>query len=221
ITFEDNQYKLKPFEWGVIAPYMRTPEEIKKGRNSTANARSEKIIDDHKSLWYKMRAHRCLIPVTGIFEHREVRGWKKKVPYLIQEKRRPLFCIPGLYNYPFMPNPETGEIKGTFTLITRPANPLLKQIHNSGPNAGRMPLFLNKELEQKWLLPDLTDDEIKEVLEFELPADKLKEHTVYTIRGGKPRPDGKGVLEPYTWSDLPPLGEANPDRKEAEPKNVD
>ena len=221
ITFEDNHYKLKPFEWGVIAPYMRTAEEIKKGRNSTANARSEKIVDDHRSLWYRMRKNRCLIPVTGIFEHREIKGWKKKVPYLISEKRRSLFCIPGLYNYPHVANPETGEIKGTFALITRPANTVMKQIHNSGPNAGRMPLFLNKELEQKWLLPDLSDEEIKEVLSYEVASEKLKQYPVYTIRSNKPRPDDKDILEPYKWPDLPPLGTQNPDRKEAEPKDAD
>jgi putative SOS response-associated peptidase YedK len=182
ITFEDNHYKLNAFEWGVIAIYMRTPEQIKKGRTSTANARSEKIIQDHKSLWYKMRKSRCLIPVTGLFEHREVKGWKKKVPYLIKQKNRPIFCIPGLYNYPFRPNPDTGEIKGTFTLITRPGNELLQQIHNSGPNAFRMPLFLPKKLEQKWLLPDLADEEIEEVLDYEVPSEKLRAFPVYTFR---------------------------------------
>lgn len=100
---------------------------------------------------------------------------------MISEKRRSLFCIPNLYNYPLVPNLETGEIKGTFTLITRPANSLMKQIHNSGPYAGRMPLFLNKELEQKWLLPNLTDEEIKEVHAYEVDSDKLKQYTVYTI----------------------------------------
>jgi putative SOS response-associated peptidase YedK len=223
IIFEDGQYKLKSFEWGVIAIYMRTPEEIRKGRNSTANARSEKIVDDHRSYWYKIRHTRCLIPVTGIFEHREVRGWKKKVPYLIKQKNRPIFGIPGLYHYPHLPNPDTGEIKGTFSLITRPGNELLRKIHNSGPNAYRMPLFVPKKLEQKWLLPDLNDEEIKEVLHFELPSEKLKAYPVYTIRTNKPRPDHKGLLEPYTWPDLPPLGEMNPDRRapEAYPKNVD
>lgn len=106
-------------------------------------------------------------------------------------------------------------------MITRPANSLLKQIHNSGPNAGRMPLFLNKELEQKWLLPDLSDEEIKEVLAFEVDSDKLKQYPVYTIRSNKSRPDDKGILEPYKWPDLPPMGTQNPEGKEAEPKDVD
>jgi hypothetical protein len=116
---------------------------------------------------------------------------------------------------------ETGEIKGTFALITRPGNELLRKIHNSGSNAYRMPLFLPNKLEQTWLLPDLSDEEIKEVLSFEWPAEKLKYYPVYTIRTTKPRPDDKSILEPYDWPDLPELGQRNPDRKEAAIKDVD
>ena len=57
-------------------------------------------------------------------------------------------------------DPETGEVRGMFTLITRAANPLMRQIHNSGDNAFRMPLFLPKEMELEWLRPDLTDTDI-------------------------------------------------------------
>ncbi len=32
IIQEDGKYKLKEFEWGVIADYMNTPEKIKTGR---------------------------------------------------------------------------------------------------------------------------------------------------------------------------------------------
>src|SRR5215203_3462842 len=81
IIFEDGKYKLKEFEWGVIADYMNTPEKIKAGRQWMCNAQSEKIIMDRKSFWHRIRRKRCLIPVTGTFEHREVKGWKNKIPY--------------------------------------------------------------------------------------------------------------------------------------------
>ena len=32
ILFEDDEYKMRLFEWGVIADYMNTPEKIKQGR---------------------------------------------------------------------------------------------------------------------------------------------------------------------------------------------
>jgi putative SOS response-associated peptidase YedK len=206
IIFEDGQYKLRLFEWGVIPEYMNTPEKIKKGRNSMCNARSEKIIADKKSYWHRIRKKRCLIPVTGIFEHREVKGWKNKVPYHIRLNDRKIFCLPGLYHYPNQADVETGEIIGTYSIITRAANSLMAQIHNGGDNAFRMPLFLPKELELKWLNPDLSDEELNTILDFEMPSEKLEYDPVYTIRTTKERPDGKGKLDSYQWPQLPPLG---------------
>jgi putative SOS response-associated peptidase YedK len=206
ILFEDDTYKLKPFEWGVIADYMNTPEKVKKGRQYMCNAQSEKIINDKKSFWRRIRAKRCLIPVTGIFEHREIKGWKNKVPYYVHLKDRPMFCIPGLYYYSPFPDVETGEIKGTFTLITRSANNVMKQIHNGGPNVFRMPLFLPKEQELQWLKPQLTDEGIQEILDFEMPSEQLDHWPVFTIRSTKRRPDSLDKTAPFTWPNLPPLG---------------
>jgi putative SOS response-associated peptidase YedK len=170
------------------------------------NAQSEKIINDKKSFWRRIRSKRCLIPVTGIYEHREIKGWKNKVPYFIHLKDRPVFCIPGLYYYSPFPDVETGEIKGTFTLITRSANSIMRQIHNGGPNVGRMPMFLPKELELKWLQPNLTDEDIQQVLDFEIPSEQLDYWPVFTIRSTKPRPDHLEKTAPFTWPNLPPLG---------------
>jgi len=206
VLAEDGIRKMKLFEWGVIAEYMNTPEKIKKGRTSMCNARAEKIIEDRRSYWHRIRRHRCLIPVTGIFEHREVRGFKTKVPYLVHLKDRRLFFLPGLYHYPAQGDPETGEVTGTFTLITRGANTLMSKIHNSGDNANRMPLFLRPELEQEWLRPDLSDEAISRLLSYELPSEALHYVPVYTIRTTKERPDGRRKLEPFEWANLPPLG---------------
>lgn len=206
ITMENGQYHRKYFEWGIIAEYMDTPEKIKAMRKSMVNARSEKIIVDKRSFWNRIRGKRCLIPVTGIYEHREIKGWKNKVPYHIQLKDRPLFCIPGLYYYNTKrPDPETGEIRGMFTLITRAANPLMREIHNSGDNAFRMPLFLPKELELKWLQPDLTDEDIEHILAYEMPSDQINADPVFSIRSRNPRPDGKPKVAHYDWPNLPPL----------------
>ena len=206
ILFDDGAHKLKLFEWGVIADYMNTPEKIKQSRQYMCNAQSEKIINDKKSFWQKIRSKRCLIPVTGIYEHREIKGWKNKVPYFIHLKDRPMFCIPGLYHYSPIPDMETGEIKGTFTLITRSANNVMKQIHNGGPNVFRMPMFLPKELELKWLEPGLTDEGIQQLLEYEMPSEKMDYWPVFTIRSTKPRPDDLGKTAPFAWPNLPPLG---------------
>jgi putative SOS response-associated peptidase YedK len=208
ITFQNDAYHRKYFEWGIIAEYMDTPEKIKAMRKSMVNARAEKILGDKKSFWNRIRRTRCLIPVTGIYEHREIPGWKNKVPYYIRLNDRPLFCLPGLYHYNTkMPSdPETGEVRGMFTLITRAANPLMRQIHNSGDNAFRMPLFLPKEKELEWLDPDLTDEGIARILDYEIPSNQLLADPVFSIRGRSPRPDGLPKNAPFAYPSLPPLG---------------
>lgn len=207
VVLQEGEKHLKLMEWGIVTNYMETPEKLKKLRNSHCNARSEKIIDDKKSIWHRIRKQRCLIPVTGIMEHREVKGFKNKIPYHVWLKDRKMFCIPGLYNYSTnWADKETGEIIPTYTLVTRAANSRMMQIHNSGDQAFRMPLFLPKELEMKWLDPNLTDTEIKDILDFEMPSEMLEYSTVWTIRTTKERPDGKEKLVPFEWDNLPPLG---------------
>ncbi len=207
IVFEKEQYHRKYFEWGIIAEYMDTPEKIKAMRKSMVNARSERILEDRRSFWNRIRSKRCLIPVTGIYEHREIKGWKNKVPYHVHLKDREMFCIPGLYHYNLkMPSdPETGEIRGTFALITRAANPVMRQIHNSGDNAFRMPLFLPKEMELEWLQPGLSDGDLARILAFEMPADQIACDPVFSIRSRSPRPDGQPKNVPFPYADLPPI----------------
>jgi putative SOS response-associated peptidase YedK len=209
VIFESGQFHRNYFEWCIIPNYMNTPEKIKMLRPKMANARSEKILDK-KSWWYKIRKYRCLIPVTGIYEHRAIRGWKNKVPYFVQQAGRAVYCIPGLYYYNTgIPNPETGELRGMFSLITREANEVMRQIHNDGDNKWRMPLFLPKEMEKKWLDPNLTDQQMAEILAFEMPPEQLNTTPVWSIRTSKPRPDGKLKNEYFAWPNLPPLGNDN------------
>lgn len=205
ITNSSNQLVVKPFEWGVIPDYFRTVEDVKKGRSFMCNAQSEKVVNDHRSFWRRIRQNRCLIPATGIYEHRGVAGFKNKIPYHIQLRERPVFCLPGLFHHSPFPEVETGEMTGTFTIITRSANNVMKQIHNDGPNTGRMPLFLPQALELQWLQPDLNDEQIQAMLDYQLPDAALEYYPVYTIRSRKPRPDDLDKTAPYTWQNLPEL----------------
>jgi putative SOS response-associated peptidase YedK len=202
VIFEDGKTKLKYFEWGVIADYMNTPDKIKQYRSSMANARSEKILDDKRSVWHRIRKQRCLVFTTGFFEHRDV-GWKKKLPYFIKVKEKEVFCFAGLYNYSPIPDEETGELKGTFTIITRPGNSLMKKIHNDGPNSERMPLILTKELALQWLQPELSDETMRSILEYEFPDAEMVTWPVNTIRTRKV--DDKHVLDALPAEAVPAL----------------
>lgn len=123
-------------EWGCIPYYIKDEKQYLRQRESMLNARSERILEDDTSYWNKIRNRRCLIPASGIYGHREVKGWKKKVPYFIRLKEKPLFFIPGLYSVVELPDPQTGEVikRWTYTLITRNANQVMRFIHNGGDN---------------------------------------------------------------------------------------
>ncbi|HRE39110.1 MAG TPA: SOS response-associated peptidase [Chitinophagaceae bacterium] len=184
VVINEDGYKIKLFEWGVIADYMNTPEKIKEYRSSMANARSEKVLEDKRSVWHRIRHQRCLVFTTGFFEHRDIKA-KKKLPYFIKVKDEKLFCFAGFYNYSPLPDAETGEVIGTFAIITRPANAMLTKIHNAGPNSHRMPLVLTNELAKKWLDANLDDNEMKKILDFEFPDSELEAWPVNTIRTRK------------------------------------
>lgn len=202
VVINDDGYKIKLFEWGVIADYMNTPEKIKEYRTSMANARSEKIIDDKRSAWHRMRKNRCLVFTTGFFEHRYI-GGKKKLPYFIKVKNEKMFCFAGLYNYSPVPEQETGEIIGTFAIITRPANPMMTKIHNEGPNSHRMPLILTRELAKLWLDIKLPDEKMKEILHYEFPEEQMEAWPVNTIRTRKE--DNETVIDRLDDSLFPAL----------------
>jgi len=203
----------KMMEWGCIEFYAREEPDWKR-RNFMLNIRSERVLDDPKSYWHKIKDRRCLIPVTGIYEHRAVKGWKKKVPYIIKpEGQQHIFFLPGLYSVAELPDKETGEMvkRWTFGLMTRHANETMRNIHNDGENKWRMPLFLPFELSKEFLANDLNNNRYREILNYEIPSTELVAQPTWTIRTPKPRPDEKRKHEYWEWEKLPALGEGNPD----------
>jgi putative SOS response-associated peptidase YedK len=203
---DTNSLHLKLMEWGCIPYYIKEASSFVRQRTTMLNARSERILDDPKSYWNKIRNRRCLIPVTAFYEHRQVDGLKKKVPYIISVKDEPILLMPGLYSVVKLPDSQ-GELQEvwTFTLITRKANKVMAQIHNDGENTERMPLLLPIELSKKWVSDNLTEEEYREILNYEMPSENLDFHPVYTIRSSKPRPDGKAKNEFYDWGNIPAI----------------
>ena len=211
IIYQDHGTVLTTMEWGVRPNFEKDPEKFDLRRRSMINARIEKIVDDPKSYWKHLRQQRCLIPVSGIFEHRSIRTWKNKVPYYIWQRNRAVFHLPGLFQWDMLPDAD-GVVHqvGSFTLITTKGNQTMSQIHNEGDNKFRMPLFLTPELEKAWLSPDLTENDLRDLSHFELPSEGLSFHPVYTLRGKSHRPDGKKAYDEWHWENLPPLGNDNP-----------
>ena len=120
-----------------------------------------------------------------------------------QLKNQLVFCFAGLYNYSPIPDKETGEMTGTFSILTRPANSLMKKIHNAGKTGNRMPLLLTKELAKKWLSADLSDKEMEAITAFEFPASEMNAWPVHTIRTHKE--DDENIIIPLEDVEIPAL----------------
>lgn len=204
ISSRDGRKHINEFEWGLIADYMNTPELVKKYRLSMANARMENVLEK-KSAWYRLRKNRCLVAVNGIYEHRHVEGWKNKVPYFIKLKDSSHLFLPAFYNYSPNANKETGEMTGTFSIITRPANDLMKKIHNHGANKHRMPVFMQPAQALAWLNESNSDEDLQKILEYEIPSAELHAWPVFMIRTTAERPDRQEKYMEFAYENLPSL----------------
>ena len=69
-----------------------------------------------------------------------------------------------------------------------------------------MPVFMQPEDALNWIKPDLSDEQILEMVNYEIPSEELAAWPVFTIRTTKERPDGADKMSPYAWQGLPPLG---------------
>jgi len=211
IARHEDTHVLGEMQWCIHPVFEKDPQKAKARRLEMGNARSERIFDP-KSYWYKQKLvnNPLLIPVTGTYEHRNILNWTNKVPYTIRTTHQPLqtpFYVPGMYQIHEETDSQGKTRKiSTFTMLTTEANEVMYHIHNEGKNAHRMPLYLPLDMAKQWISNNRTDDDVKDILNYKLPADELSYYTVYTLTGKKQRPDGKMKDEPWEWPDLPPLG---------------
>ena len=169
--------QIQVMEWGLTPDWIRVKseshEDIKVAymqtidwRQKTMNARSETLFDK-KTFAVPVSKRRCIIPSTGYFEYHHNTD-KRKTPYFLYMKNEEIFSIAGIWNKWL--NPISKKEVQTFSLITTSANSLASEIHNGGNNAGRMPLILSSEDEEKWLNHSLNENEIKALLKT--PSDE-------------------------------------------------
>lgn len=147
--------QLELFDWGLI-PHWSRDNDIRK---YTLNARIETI--NEKPSFRNSVQNRCLILADGFYEWQwlDPKGYKKQ-KYLITKKDADdgLFAMGGLWSR--WKNPQTGEVVESYTILTQPANQLMEEIHNSKK---RMPVILNRDIENDWLYGKIKIDEIPDV----------------------------------------------------------
>jgi len=165
--------ELQEFRWGLIPFWAKNRQSAEKISKGTVNARSETIFEK-PSFRSPIMHHRCLIPSTGYYEYHENEDGTK-VPYYIYLKDQEIFSFAGIYDSWL--NPDTGKEEKTFSMIIGEPNELTRWIHNSGKNPFRMPVIIPEGLEEKWLDPKLTKEQIKEFFK-PYPADEMEAYEV-------------------------------------------
>lgn len=183
--------QLQVFNWGLIPFWTKTEQAAEEIRTKTYNARAESVFEK-PSFRPSIRTCRCLIPSTGWFDWRHENG--KKIPYFIYVKNDYLdndgiFSMAGIYSG--WKNEMTGQSFYTFSILTTEANPLMAYIHNTN---FRMPVIIHRDEEEKWLFPELKDDEIK--CFFKPFDDNLLDAYVIGNDFLKKKPDDPSIITP-------------------------
>ncbi|SFC91151.1 SOS response-associated peptidase [Spirosoma endophyticum] len=195
LTLQDpNRFQM--MRWGLVPHWARSRDNADEIRSKTLNARSETIYEKPSFRSSAQEGKRCLIPVTGFFEW-FTKG-SKKFPFYINTSDQKIASIAGLWDE--WPDPETGELITTYTLLTTDANPLLAAIHNTKK---RMPCVLTPDAEHAWLHDDLSESDALKLLDKQYPANHMHSYSISKRITSRSEPsDVPDVLKPADYPEL-------------------
>jgi len=169
---------LTTMRWGFQPAWMRGKGQ----RPPPINARGESLLE--RPMFRGAVAHgRCLIPADGFYEWMVLPGRKTKQPMYIHLKGGELFAFAGLYVQG--PN-DVGE---TCVIVTMAANDVLSPIHE------RMPVILDRDVEMRWLDPDLENGQAALAYLRPVPPERFETFPVSSLVSS-PRNDGPELIAP-------------------------
>lgn len=135
---DENPSVLQYFSWTLIPFWAK-----EKPKFSTFNARIENL-QESGSWKHVLGKKHCVIITDGFYEWQKLdEKGKRKQPYLIRMKGMRFTLMAGLWDT--WVDPITGEIIQSCTIITRPANDDMKNLHD------RMPCLLSIENANIWV----------------------------------------------------------------------
>lgn len=185
--------KIQMFRFGLNPAWLKKPRFI-------YNARAEGEHNELNEMKYygvkgiltdanfskPIRSQRCLVIADAYVESSLQFGYKKPYVVYLKKSRRP-FTFAGIWDT--WQNPETGEEIKSFSIITVPANELVRRIPND-----RMPVILPKGKEKVWLDTGKSISEILRLLRT-YPAYMMNAYPV-TSQYKDTHVNGRWLLEP-------------------------
>jgi putative SOS response-associated peptidase YedK len=177
ITVGDKGRRLVMARWGF------RPAWVTDAKLAPINARAETVAMS-RLFGAAVRDGRCLVPTTGFYEWKAVRGQKRKQPYFVRLKGGVPFAFAGLWT-----PPADAESPPTCAIITTNANEVLAPIHN------RMPVILDPDDEALWLDPGpIAPVKVLACLR-PFPSDRMEAIPVSSLVSS-PSNDGPQLVEP-------------------------
>lgn len=191
----ENKTEIDFGRWGFVPSHIKSDADAKKFKTDyvTLNAKSETVfqLPTYKG---SVVPRRCIIPVCGFFEHHHLNA-KEKIPFFIHLKNEEIFSLAGIYNYY---KNEFGEQKCTVSILTTEANPLMAFVHNIKK---RQPLIIDKQLEEVWLDPALSEPQIKDLMQV-YPDTNMEAYTINKINPKSVDVFDKGILNKKLYDNL-------------------
>ena len=176
---EDGSRDLGRLRWGLV------PGRWAERRSGPPliNARAETIATQ-AAFAESFRERRCLIPADGFYEWRSDERGKR--PLWIAREDSDLFAFAGIWAEL---RPRAGEQPVlSCAIVTCEPNDLIRPVHD------RMPVILAREAEERWLSPELAQDELLALL-GPAPGETLRAIEVSDAVNDV-RKDGPELLEP-------------------------
>jgi putative SOS response-associated peptidase YedK len=156
--------------WGLVPSWVNNPEKAKSIREHTLNAKIE-TIHEKPSFKHLIQTNRCILPVSGFFEWREVN--RKKYPYYIYPAQGELFYLACLQDY--WVNSLNQKSYTSFTIITTEANEKMAFIHNI---KRRMPLILQADEIDSFMNVHSNINNFKK----NIPNEIIQSHTIKPLK---------------------------------------
>jgi putative SOS response-associated peptidase YedK len=180
VVQRDDRRAITAYRWGLVPHWA---SDLRTG-SRMFNARAETLTTS-PAFRYAFDRRRCLVPVDSFYE------WKRegaiRQPYrVVRADGRPL-VLAGLWAG--WHDPETEEVRRTFTIVTTTPNDALRDLHD------RMPVVITDDAWDRWLDPAPADGgELRAMLQ---PTDDVALR-VYPVERlvNDVRRDGPELIEP-------------------------
>lgn len=182
------------YEWGFIPFWIKDNNAAKDIQDMTLNAVGETVFEK-PSFRNSITTKRCLLGINGFFEWHELN--KVKYPYFIHTKSSEIFSLGCIYES--WVDKSSGEIRNTFSILTTPANPLMEEIHNLKK---RMPLILSPEDEKRWIEPNLTREQIIELIKPYPESDMISYTVSQNVNSAKNNRNVPQSMENVVYPEL-------------------